>query len=66
MNGDNVISFEEMKHMLKNIEADDKISDEELKDLFIEVGADLNGERVIHVDDMIAAWKDHLRDSNTK
>lgn len=59
VNGDDEITMDEMRHMLRNIEASDKVSDDELKVLFNEVGADLNGERVIHVEDMIKAWKEH-------
>ena len=61
LNGDNEITMDEMRHMLRNIEASDKLSDDELKVLFNEVGVDLDGERVIHVEDMIKAWKEHSK-----
>ena len=61
LNGDNEITMDEMRHMLRNIEASDKLSDDELKILFNEVGVDLDGERVIHVEDMIKAWKEHSK-----
>jgi Ca2+-binding EF-hand superfamily protein len=61
VDGDNKITMDEMRHMLKNIEARDKFSDEELESLFDEVGDDSNGERVIHVEDMLQAWKEHVK-----
>lgn len=61
VDGDNKITMDEMRHMLKNIEAGDKFSDEELESLFDEVGDDSNGERVIHVEDMLQAWKEHVK-----
>ena len=61
--GDNEITMDELKHMLKNIGAEDKITENELKEIFNEMGVDYKGEKVIHVDDMIKSWMEHTKTS---
>ncbi|KAL7521709.1 hypothetical protein ACHAWX_006387 [Stephanocyclus meneghinianus] len=59
--GDNEITMDELKHMLKNIGAEGKITEDELKDIFNEMGVDYKGEKVIHVDDMIKSWIEYTK-----
>lgn len=60
--GDNEITMEELRKMLKNIGAEGKITEEELKTIFDDMGVEkTGGERVIPVDDMIKSWNEHTK-----
>ena len=60
-NEDGFISMEEYKTLLTNIGASDQMSEEELNEIFLEIGdSELNGERVISVKSVEERWSKYL------
>ena len=60
-NDDGVITMDEYQTLLKNIGASEKMSGEELKEIFDEIGdSELNGERVISVKSVEERWTNYL------
>ena len=60
-NEDGFISMEEYKTLLTNIGASDQMSEEELNEIFLEIGdSELNGERVITVKSVEERWTNYL------
>lgn len=65
-NQDGVITMEEFQTLLKNIGAQDKMTEQDTHEIFEELGVDHGGEKVITVESMVTRWTPFLKSTSNK